>query len=174
MQFISTLIATCFYVGKLPKAPGTWGSLVVPLVLLIMVGVTGDNGFDLLVNEWFMVPFLMGLYTVGTSATRHYMKYTGKHDPKEVVIDEVVGQLISYIMGAYAMVWVQKTSFDAFCIFLGLLFLMFRVCDITKPGLIGVIDRNMKGAHAVMLDDVAAGFVAGLVFSAGVIVWGLF
>ena len=102
------------------------------------------------------------------------MKSTGKLDPSEVVIDEVVGQLIAFIMSS-SLIYMQSAKIELImnceCVYLknglGLLLLItpiifFRLFDIGKPWIIGYIDKNIKSAHGVMLDDVFAGLFAGI------------
>ena len=89
------LIATWFGIGKIPFAPGTWGSLFTfPLFIAshyLLAFVLSEEGF---INLFLLCVFV--LFVIGTWATNVYMKKTGTHDPKEVVIDEVVGQIIVF------------------------------------------------------------------------------
>ena len=141
MNYLSTLIATWFGTGYLPKAPGTWGSLAaLPLAWY----------FDI---SWTWIALVCFL---GWVATYFYIRQPGKdQDPKEVVIDEVAGQWIT-------LMFAPKT-FVGF----GLAFVLFRAFDILKPWPISWADQ-IKGSHAlnatsVMLDDVLAGTMAGLI-----------
>ncbi|MBR1544813.1 MAG: phosphatidylglycerophosphatase A, partial [Alphaproteobacteria bacterium] len=92
------------------------------------------------------------------------LKYT-EHDPSLVVIDEVCGQAICCIPTAIILEH-AKTDVSGMCVFYGIAFLLFRLFDITKPLLIGFVDRKMENAVGVMLDDVLAGVC-------GAIVWGI-
>lgn len=92
------LIATWFGVGKIPFAPGTFGSLFTfPLFILshyLLVFVDSEESFR---NIYFVCLAL--LFFIGQWATHVYCKRTGKEDPKEVVIDEVVGQMLVFLGG---------------------------------------------------------------------------
>jgi len=137
-------LATLFGVGLFPKAPGTMGTIAtIPLVLLLShFGVFAYMAFTIL------------LLPVGIVAAEFYEKDKGGHDHKEIVIDEVLGFLIT-------MLWLPMT-WQA--ILIG--FVLFRVLDITKPLFIGYLDKKIQGGLGVMVDDVAAGIVASIIMQA--------
>ena len=137
-------LATFFGVGFFPKAPGTMGTIAtIPLVLLLShFGVFVYMGFTIL------------LLPVGIMAAEFYEQDKGGHDHKEIVIDEVLGFLIT-------MLWLPMT-WQA--ILIG--FVVFRVLDITKPLFIGYLDKKIQGGLGVMVDDVAAGIVASIIMQA--------
>ncbi|WP_232468794.1 phosphatidylglycerophosphatase A family protein [Bdellovibrio bacteriovorus] len=91
------------------------------------------------------------LLPVGIAACEAYERSKGGHDHKEIVIDEVLGFLIT-------MVWMPMT-WQA--ILIG--FALFRLLDITKPLFIGYLDKKIQGGLGVMIDDVAAGIIASLI-----------
>ncbi len=173
---VSTIIATCFGIGFIPFAPGTFGSLLAfPLYflltyLMIMAkgGVVGLASPDL-INSLLVIT--TGLFFLGVWAADAYSKNTSKDDPKEVVIDEVVGQLLSicliilflpYIGGEALMkfeaVGISKFNFSILNLISA--FILFRVFDIAKPWPINYIDKNYKGGLGVMLDDMLAAIFA--------------
>ncbi len=133
--------ATFFGVGKMAKAPGTWGTIAaIPFVLLLN----------------FLSPFLaMGMtllmLPVAIVAAETYEKEKGVHDSKEIVIDEVLGFMIT-------MTWLPITwqSYVAG-------FFLFRFLDILKPFPVGYIDKKVRGGLGVVADDVAAGIIANIV-----------
>ena len=145
------LVVTFFHAGRLRPAPGTWGSLAaLPAALLLhMAG-----------GPLFLVAATVIAFFLGTWATERYLKDTGTHDPSEVVIDEVVGQWIALFpvsLGA------SHAGAEITQLWPGILaaFLFFRAFDIWKPGPIGWCER-LPGAWGVMMDDVAAGWIASL------------
>lgn len=145
-------ISTFFYIGLLPKAPGTWGSLAAlpAAYLLHYIG-----GF------WLLLVATVLLFFVGWWATQRETAGKDEHDPGEIVIDEVVGQWITLFPLSAA---VSCSAVNGLCIPLALFagaFALFRLFDITKPSLVGTADR-MDGALGVMLDDVAAGAMGAL------------
>ena len=126
-------VATFFYLGKLPFAPGSCGSLGALLL-------------------WFFIPltfsvhlsFLIILFVLGVYSSNKMAKYLDDDDPSEVVIDEVVGMGISLFMLPH--------SFGLYL----LAFILFRIFDIYKPLFIYRI-QNLSGGWGIMLDDVIAG-----------------
>lgn len=141
MREFLKLLATFFGVGRIKKAPGTWGTLAaIPLVLLL--NQTGP---------FVYMAAVVLLLLVGTWACHVYEQDNDGHDHKEIVIDEVLGFLIT-------MIWLPMT-WQA--IIIG--FTLFRVLDIGKPLFIGYLDKKVQGGLGVMLDDVAAGVIASLI-----------
>ncbi|ASD64926.1 phosphatidylglycerophosphatase A [Bdellovibrio bacteriovorus] len=134
-------LATLFGVGRFPKGPGTVGTLAtIPIVILLSkLGPLVYMGAVIL------------LLPVGIAACEAYERSKGGHDHKEIVIDEVLGFLIT-------MVWMPMT-WQA--ILIG--FALFRLLDITKPLFIGYLDKKIQGGLGVMIDDVAAGIIASLI-----------
>ena len=128
-------VATFFYLGKLPFAPGSWGSLGA-LLLWFLLPVTFSFQLSVII-----ILFILGVYSSNKMA-----KNMDNHDPSEVVIDEVVGMGISLFMLPHS---------------LGLYFLafiFFRFFDIIKPLFINRI-QNLSGGWGIMLDDVLAGLI---------------
>jgi phosphatidylglycerophosphatase A len=129
------LIATGFYSGYLPKAPGTWGSLV-GLVLFFLLHTLSLPVY---------LAVIAGLFAVGSLAAGEAEKILDKRDPGVVVIDEIVGMLI-------AMIAVPMTPLT-----LALGFILFRIFDIAKPFPVNFFDQRFHGGLGIMLDDVVAG-----------------
>ncbi len=182
----ASLIGTFLCIGKIPFAPGTWGSVggVVFLgaIVFYIPAIISRQMPDASHTEvWELAETIMPytifavtvlIYIIGAWATSVYMKHTGKHDPKEIVIDEVAGifVMMSVAMPVYKILLsYDHTAFNAILGAYNIYFfiaglLLFRLFDIWKPWPVGWIDRNMKGAHGVMLDDVAAGVMAAIAF----------
>ena len=132
-MIIWRFVATFFYLGKLPFAPGSWGSLGA-LLLWLLLPVTFSVHLSVII-----ILFVLGVYSSSRMA-----KYLDDHDPSEVVIDEVVGMGISLFMLPHN-----------FLLYL-LSFILFRIFDILKPSFIYRI-QNLSGGWGIMLDDVLAG-----------------
>ncbi len=141
------------YTGLSPKAPGTVGSFfalfpALPIILYM------DN------YTLFLAAIVITL--MGIESVNKYEQNGGIHDNKHIVIDEVAGMWIALsIAPSYAVENIYDLS-NGFLVQTLLSFLLFRYFDITKPSIIGRIDRNAKGGIGVMLDDVIAGFAAGI------------
>lgn len=146
---MSKIIATFFYTGLLPKAPGTWGSLAA-LPFAIMLHNWG--GFPALLLASVIVFFIGWWATIQETAGKD------NHDPGEIVIDEVAGQWITLLPASYIF-----TRHDLPMIWPALVagFIFFRLFDIFKPWPISWADRK-ETAFGVMFDDVLAGIFAAI------------
>jgi phosphatidylglycerophosphatase A len=145
------MIATFFGVGRLPAAPGTFGSLAaIPLG----VGLHWIGGFPALALG------VVVACVAGWWATAAYLEQTGAKDPGEVVIDEVAGQLLALAPMSWAF-WSLETPIDVMPYPAWIAaFLLFRAFDILKPPPVSWAERP-AGATGVMLDDLVAGALAG-------------
>ncbi len=148
---MSRLVASVLGLGYLRPGPGTWGSLgAMPLAFLVLsVG-----------GAWLLVALGSAIWAAGLAAARRVIADGGDHDPAWVVIDEVAGQWIALLPVAYGA---QRMSADLLDLWPGWIaaFLLFRLFDIWKPGLVGRADRR-GDAFGLMMDDVWAGLFAAL------------
>jgi len=151
MKPLARLIATVCGVGYLKPAPGTWGSAVT---LPLGFALHSLGGFPL------MLISIIATFAKGWWATAVMTQGKKDHDPSEIVIDEVAGQLIALAPLSYAA-WAH--DLPALALWPGWVaaFLLFRLFDILKPGLVGWADRR-GDALGVMLDDIIAGIFAAL------------
>lgn len=177
---LSELFATVGYIGKIKYAPGTFGSLVAfPLCYIIMHFTLNNqvvfpiDGFSIVEQSFITLLILelaaiLLLFILGTYFTHYYIKDLDNKDPKEVVIDEVVGQMLVISLCALSALMVFETKLpehlngpiiDFILLFLSP-FILFRLFDILKPWPINWLDQNIKGALGVMLDDIAAAIFA--------------
>lgn len=107
----------------------------------------------------------MLLYFFSCRSIDKYLQKTGGEDPKEVVIDEFIGQFISFLpLSAQLHIWLNNFNENKLIIALSFIlgFLFFRIFDILKPWIVGWADKNIKGGRGVMLDDVFAGIFASI------------
>ena len=147
MNKFKWFILTGFFSGLLPKAPGTWGSIVgVIIAYLIILFFPTPN---------LTIMLLAMLFTIlGYKLVNEYEKEGGIHDDKRIVIDEIAGVLIAIgLLGNLKEDTLIKLFFA---------FISFRLLDIWKPSIIGRIDKNAKGGLGVMGDDVLAGIFGGI------------
>ena len=128
-------IATGCYSGYLPKAPGTWGSLVGLLLFFLLHNLSLE----------IYLAVIAGIFVIGTFAAGEAEKIMDHQDPGLVVIDEIVGMLIT-------MIAVPATPL---AMVLG--FILFRIFDILKPFPVNFFDQRFHGGLGIMLDDVMAG-----------------
>jgi phosphatidylglycerophosphatase A len=143
-------LATWGGVGFLPGAPGTWGTLAA-LPLWYLLAQTGPWVYGLGVAALM----LLGLGVAGPAQI-----YLGRTDHGAIVVDEVVGLLIT--LAGVSPTWEHAA--------LG--FIVFRTLDILKPFPIGWFGRGGDGGLEVMADDVAAGVMGRLVVAVVIIWWG--
>jgi len=141
-----SLLTVCFlswfFTGKIPKAPGTMGSLAtIPLIYLL-------HYFQ--VNTYYLITLILGLYLLSVVVTDKVQKKYHLHDPQWIVIDEVIGMLITWS-------FVQRIDFPT----LFLVFGSFRFFDIVKLWPASYFDRHEHGMGTIT-DDVVSGLFAGI------------
>ena len=143
------IIATYFGLGLSPKAPGTVGSIgTIPLAFLLayFFGVYG------------IIVAVIPIAVIGIYATDVLIRHQEEKDPGKVVIDEVAGQLLAFLFVADAL---KGNTQDWWLYFVGLA--AFRFFDICKMGPVKWFDSKMKNAVGVMMDDVCAGLMGGVI-----------
>ena len=141
MHRLGLLLATCGYIGYVPVAPGTFGS-AVGLGVFFLVRQSGSVSVELAV---IALVFAVGIWS-GTVAERHF----GGIDPAPVVLDEVVGMLITL-----ALLPVNLTG-----AIVG--FIVFRILDVLKPWPSARFER-LPGGLGVMADDGMAAIYGNLI-----------
>ena len=150
---------TLGYSGLSPKAPGTMGTLVsLPLGMAILIY------FD--ATTLFLAASLISI--VAIKIINQYEEQSGNHDDQRIVIDELAGMWFALSIAPATTVALSQVLDlqNGFLIQSLLSFVLFRAFDITKPSIIGRIDRNTKGGIGVMGDDIIAGFAAGILSAA--------
>lgn len=135
----AALIATGFGAGLLPKAPGTWGSLVALPLAWLVHEAAGTVGGVVAVA----IVVVVGLWATGAVLNGP------DDDPGHVVVDEIAGQ------------WLTLLAVPADPVLYAIGFVLFRIADIAKPWPVCLADRQVKGALGVMLDDLLAAVYAG-------------
>ncbi|CAD7289105.1 phosphatidylglycerophosphatase A [Campylobacter suis] len=138
------LFLTFFGAGLSPKAPGTVGSVAAAIVGYFILKLFSATTL-------FLATILISLIAI--SVINAYEKQSGEHDNGWIVIDEVAGVWLAFVISGATEIQML----------LSLVF--FRIFDILKPSIIGRIDRDVKGGLGVMGDDIVAGFVAGIASS---------
>ncbi|GHR84809.1 phosphatidylglycerophosphatase A [Helicobacter pylori] len=131
---------TLFFSGYSKKAPGTIGSLVALLLGLPVLIFSA--------NTLFLAAVLIGLIAIAQIDKEE--EESKIHDSSYIVIDELVGMWMAMAISGLSLAGVVLS------------FIFFRIYDITKPSLIGKIDKEVKGGLGVVADDALAGVLAGL------------
>ncbi len=146
---INTLFVTMFGLGKIPKIPGTFGSLATIIILYIFFHVLNFSSIIILIG--LLIIFIISFYTIAV-----HIKENKNKDPKEVIIDEFIGQSIPIYL--YEISHGTEKSSDEAIIFYIVCFVLFRFFDIAKPFPVSFFDKNFKNSFGVIMDDVCAGF----------------
>ena len=148
IKTINTLFVTIFGLGKISKIPGTFGSLATVIILYFFFHI-----FNLSSN--LILIFLIFVFILSFLAVAHHIKDNENKDPKEVIIDEFIGQSIPIYL--YEISHGTEKSPNEALIFYGICFVLFRFFDIAKPFPVNFFDRNFKNSFGVIMDDVIAG-----------------
>ena len=144
LHFLKKIIATLFFSGYAPIAPGTAGSALAAVFYFFFCSSLG-------VVEWLIVlttTFFIGVYVA------HEMEREWGEDPGRVVVDEGVGFLVTVAFLPHSF-WLAVVGFFA-----------FRVLDITKPAPARQAER-LPGGWGIMVDDVVAGIYSNLLLRVG-------
>jgi len=145
-HFLPRLIATVGFIGYTPLAPGTLGSLAIALVFLLLPPY---------LPIWpqvigLLILFALAVWSAQEMAAAHRQMTSGKIDPQEVVIDEVVGMAVTLAL--------VPLNFKT----IGLGLLLFRIFDVTKPFPVRRFEK-LPGGWGIVMDDVMAGIYANIV-----------
>ena len=148
MNKINFLFVTLFGIGKLKNIPGSYASLATTILLFFLFHVLNFSpNFVLIV---ILILFIISLYAVNV-----FIKDLDNKDPKEIVIDEFIGQSIPICLYEIAHDGVKETG--EILTFYFIMFILFRIFDITKPYPVSYYDKNFKNSFGVIMDDVCAG-----------------
>ena len=148
MHNINFLFVTLFGIGKLKKIPGSYASLATTIFLFILFHILNFSPNIVLIGV--IIVFLISLYAVNI-----FIKDMDNKDPKEVVIDEFIGQSIPICLYEIAHEGVKETS--EVLTFYFIMFILFRIFDITKPYPVSYYDKNFKNSFGIIMDDICAG-----------------
>ena len=144
---ITVFIAEGCGIGRLPKAPGTFGTFLgIPLAY----GVSFLGWPEAVIFTLLIIVFSIWIAHLAA-------KTLGKKDPGSVVIDEIAGMLVTLV----------GLKFNWTVVVLG--FILFRTLDIFKPFPIGWLDQNLSGGVGIVADDVAAGIISNIILRIGLL-----
>ena len=151
---INFFFFTLFGIGKIKKIPGSFASLATTFFLFFLLHILYDSPNIVLFA--IIIIFLISFYAVNV-----FIKDLTNKDPKEIVIDEFIGQSIPICL--YEVTHnMPKDNEDALKFYL-IMFVLFRVFDIAKPFPVSYYDKNFKNSFGVIMDDVCAGLYVVLV-----------
>ena len=142
------LFVTFFGIGTIRFAPGTITSLITTVLLFSLFHVINLSNNVILL--FIILVFLYSFYAVAD-----YIKENENKDPREVVIDEFIGQSIPIYL--FEIAHGSEKNFQEAILFYIYIFVLFRFFDIKKPFPVNIFDKNYKNSFGVIIDDVIAG-----------------
>ena len=145
---INFLFVTLFGIGKIKKIPGSFASLATTLFLFFLFHVLNIS-LNIFLFSLIIIIFI-SLYAVNI-----FIKDLAHKDPKEVVIDEFIGQSIPICLYEVAHNMPKET--DQILKYYFIMFILFRIFDITKPFPVSYYEKNFQNSFGVIMDDVCAG-----------------
>jgi phosphatidylglycerophosphatase A len=145
---INFLFVTLFGIGKIAKIPGSVASLATTIFLFFLLHI-------LKISPNFILLFVLIIFFISLYAVNIFIKDLDNKDPKEVVIDEFIGQSIPICLYEIAHEAAKETSQVLTSYFI--MFILFRIFDIAKPYPVSYYDKNFKNSFGVIMDDVVAG-----------------
>ena len=157
MRFLREIFLTLGFSGIAPIAPGTAGSIVALILGVLLLTIIPPLTL-------FLLTIFISLIAIKQNDI--YVTYSGTHDDKSIVIDELAGMWFALsiapgIMLNFEVIFTVNPISDLWIPII-LSFVFFRFYDIKKPSIIGKIDKDVIGGLGVMGDDIVAGFVAGI------------
>jgi phosphatidylglycerophosphatase A len=142
------LFVTCFGIGSFRFAPGTITSFVTTIFLYSLFHIINLSNNIILIA--LVLIFIYSFYAVS-----EYIKENENKDPKEIVVDEFIGQSIPIYL--YEMAHGTMKNPQESVIFYLYIFILFRYFDIKKPFPVNYFDKKFKNSFGVIIDDVVAG-----------------
>jgi len=148
IKTLNYLFVTCFGIGSFKYAPGTITSLITTVFLFSLFHVINLSSNIILII--LLLVFIYSFYAVS-----NYIKYNDNKDPKEVVVDEFIGQSIPIYLYEVSHGTIKDPQ-EAVLFYL-YIFILFRYFDIKKPFPVNFFDKKFKNSFGVIFDDVVAG-----------------
>ncbi len=142
------LFVTCFGIGSFRYAPGTITSLITTVFLFSLFHIINLSSNVILFI--FLIVFIYSFYAIS-----NYIKDSVNKDPKEVVVDELIGQSIPIYLYEVSHGTIKESQESV--LFYLYIFILFRYFDIKKPFPVNFFDKKFKNSFGVIFDDVVAG-----------------
>ena len=148
IKIFNYLFVTCFGIGSFRYAPGTITSLITTVFLFSLFHIINLSSNIILII--LLLVFIYSFYAVS-----NYIKDNDNKDPKEVVVDEFIGQSIPIYLYEVSHGTIKDPQ-EAVLFYL-YIFILFRYFDIKKPFPVNFFDKKFKNSFGVIFDDVIAG-----------------
>ena len=149
IKTFNAFLVTLFGLGKIKFMPGTFGSLATTIFLFYLFHSLNISSNIVLIG--LVIVFVYSFYAVSS-----YIKDNDNKDPREIVIDEFLGQSIPIYL--YEISHGTTNENNETIIFYVVFFILFRYFDIMKPFPVSFFDKNFKNSFGVIMDDICAGF----------------
>ena len=153
MNKLNFLFITLFGIGKLKKIPGSYASLATTIFLFVLFHILNISPNVVLIGV--IIIFFISLYAINI-----FIKDLDNKDPKEIVIDEFIGQSIPICL--YEIAHNTTKNIEETFLYYVYIFILFRFFDIKKPFPINIVDKKFKNSFGVIVDDVIAGLYVTL------------
>ena len=148
IKIFNSLFVTMLGLGKVKIIPGTFGSLATIIILYTLFHIINISPNTILLS-------LVLIFIYSFLAIENYIEDNENKDPKEIIIDEFIGQSIPIYL--YEVSHGTSKTQDEAIIFYAICFVLFRFFDIKKPFPVNFFDKNFKNSFGVIMDDVCAG-----------------
>jgi phosphatidylglycerophosphatase A len=139
-------IASLGPIGKIPFAPGTWGSLFSCVLFIFISHFVNQIGLLIIIISIFAI-------YICDQASKDLIN----KDHKSIVIDELAGMWVALYPAIYYDTRDERVAYVI------LAFILFRIFDILKPFPISYLDKNIEGGFGIVIDDIVAGLFAGFI-----------
>ncbi len=149
IKTLNTLFVTMLGLGKIKFIPGTFGSLATTVILFYFFHVLNISSNLILVV--LIIIFIYSFYAISS-----HIKNSKNKDPREIIIDEFLGQSIPIYL--YEIYHTSTNESGETIIYYAIFFILFRYFDIMKPFPVNFFDKNFKNSFGVIMDDICAGF----------------
>jgi len=158
------ILTSCFGLGWLPVAPGTWGSLPAAIIF----GLMCHFGASAILISIVMAAIAIGGSVICVMLAPAAIAATGKRDPGEVVVDEVAGQAITFLAVPFSV----AETFSNWQIWAVTIagFLLFRLMDIVKPWPVHKLE-GLPAGWGILADDLMAAVYAAIALQICIRLW---
>ena len=143
MKKLTNLFVSIFFIGYIKIVPGTWGSLAALFIMYFLFNI-------LSISLIILVIIFIILFFLSNSLINYFSSFTDSEDSQHIVIDELLGVFFVFLF--YDLIKIYNDFIT--CI---LIFVIFRIFDISKIFPASYFDRKVKNGYGVMLDDIIAG-----------------